>query len=327
MSKIFISYAKQDKVIARKIVSRLESGGISCWISPRDVKDTSNRNKETREAVRKCDTFIMILSKFSENSNDQKSLIIKAAEAEIPIIPIKVGALQDTLTMEYFLQTLEWVDIYGDGFETAYEVLIEIIDEIFDENPELSKNTIKPKHGNADNKTNRNYIIAAVAAVLIILTAFYIFKDNDKNKDPEETNVVKQDIVTNIPSDVSLSSSDKKLVGRWRVIDYQDTRIIPEADKEQTAKAIESIKRSGLLIFQANKVFRRIGFTKNEQSANWEFDEYGKKIFLRVGERTETMNLASFSDSLMTMTVQETVAEGQKKKPVSTRIVFKKIIN
>ncbi len=323
MSNIFISYAKQDKVIARKIVTRLESGGISCWIYPRNVKDSSNRTKETIEAVRKNDIFIIILSKFSENSKDQKAQIAKAIEAGIPIIPIKIGALMSSLTMDYFLQTLEWVDVYGDGFETAYEILLEIIDEIFDKDKSLKLNQTKDKITDSNNKKyNNNYIIAAVVTMIIaVAIIFYVFKND--NKKQVKNNILNQN--TQIDNDldkVSLSSSDKKLVGRWRILDYKDSRIIPEKDREQTEKAIEQTKKNGMLIFQANKVFRRLGFSNQEQNAMWEFSEYEKKIFLKVNDRTEIMHLASFSDSLMTMIIQEPIEK--EKQPITTKIIFKK---
>jgi len=33
-SKVFISYASQDKAVADTIVAALEHAGISCWIAP-----------------------------------------------------------------------------------------------------------------------------------------------------------------------------------------------------------------------------------------------------------------------------------------------------
>ena len=47
MKDICVSYSKTNKALAKKIVSKLESDGSSCWVAPRDYK------AEDEESVKK----------------------------------------------------------------------------------------------------------------------------------------------------------------------------------------------------------------------------------------------------------------------------------
>ena len=38
MKEICIIYHKDNKALAKKLVSKLESDGIACWVAPRDFK-------------------------------------------------------------------------------------------------------------------------------------------------------------------------------------------------------------------------------------------------------------------------------------------------
>jgi len=55
MKDICVAYSKANKSLAKKIVSKLESDNISCWVSPRDFKS------EDEESVKKVITESGIL--------------------------------------------------------------------------------------------------------------------------------------------------------------------------------------------------------------------------------------------------------------------------
>lgn len=323
MKEIFISYVKEDKTFARKLVSKLESGGYSCWISPRDIKDNTKKPEETKKAVENCEIFLLVLSKFSENSNELTRQINIAADEAIDIIPVKIGEISKSLTNEYFLHTLEWVDVYGDGFEDAYDILLEIVEEISeDSDTRIPVGEKKRKDEKSEVKLKKNQIIGIVVAVVIVISGIYIFNQRNNDKDSENTDN-NTEIIQNNTANVNLSESDKKLVGSWRIINYQDSRNIPDSEKQNI---LNNLKQNGLLIFNNNKTFQRIGFRKDRETGKWQFNETEKKILLKSNNKTGAMNLSSFTGTQMTMVVVEQVQDAVTKKltTVTTKITFQK---
>ncbi len=321
MKEIFISYVKEDKAFARKLVSKLESDGYSCWISPRDINDNTNKTNEIKEAVVNCEAFLLVLSKFSENSNELTEQIISAADEGVSVVPIKIGGISKSLPMQYFLHTLEWVDVYGDGFNDAYDILLEIIEEISEgSDVKIPVGERKRKAEKTELKLNKNQVIGIIVAIVIVISGIYFFNSGNEEEDNKDNNTeFTQDNIIN----TNLSESDKKLVGNWRIVDYQDDRNISDLEKNEILNAL---KQKGLLIFSSNKTFQRIGFSPQTETGTWQFNEAEKKIFLKSNNKTGSMNLSSFTENRMTMIVVEQIQHEVTKKlsTVTTKITFQK---
>ena len=55
MKDVFVSHSKEDKGIAKKLVSKLEASGISCYVRQRDIKSGNEK-----ELIADSNIFIMI---------------------------------------------------------------------------------------------------------------------------------------------------------------------------------------------------------------------------------------------------------------------------
>jgi len=325
MKDIFVSNSKDDKSLSKKLVSKLESVGYSCFVLPRD--ETSGKSDDL---IAGSKIFILILSESAENSKHVTEQLKIAVEQNCMIIPFKAGKIDNNLGMQYMLQELEWVDAYGDGFDEAYDVLLEIIEELTE--GKKTKSVIKKKPASKDDnfelKKSHLYGIIAVLAIALLYFAFYNNGSESENSISNQNNIA-QTNNTVIPDVVNeeLRNEEQKIVGSWKMTDYEDSRNMTEEERRQTEQNIEQMKARVLLTFNDDRSFVRLGFTQNAQKGYWEYDADKKKIYL-IPENTnqkEEINIINLTDNTMTFVVTESVeASPGKQEIVTTKLTFQK---
>lgn len=331
MNGIFVSYAKEDKGIAKKIVTQLETKGIACTIFPRDLKNTDNRKEETDKTIGESKAFIFLLSKFSENNHEFYQQLETAYDNDVYLIPVKVGSLSNNIGIKHLLHSVEWVDIHGDGFDDGFDILTEIIDEVFEGKTPVKKTVKKKNTSGKPVKINSNFIILGIVAIAAIIIVILVASpDNDDKKDNK--NYVEAQNTLTYETD-NLNESDKKLVGEWVVSDYFDNLPIPQSEKQAT---IDMVVGKAKIQFGSNKAFRRMGFSidprtgmSNVETGQWRFDETQKRITLVADNRTKkegVMQLSEFTENKMTMVVVEPYTDPQTNaiSNVTTKITFTK---
>ncbi len=329
MKDILIAYPAEDKKTAKILTQKLKETGYSCKMYPGGFQNKKQTEQEPKEILKNMGILVILYSDFTEKSTQISNLLPIAWDMDLKIIPFKTGKVRKTLSSEIFLHQFEWVDAYDDGFNTAFEILLEIISETYGgKAPKKQKN--KNKSGEAFDK-QKVYIIAAIVVVLLLVGLFVggVF-DGKKSATETTQRQVPQNKATVVQpgedltdkGDLNnLSENEKRLVGEWVVADYSDNQNISEAEKEINRKAIVG---KGRLIFNADKRFFRVGFTPDVQKAGWEFDLEKKRINLLIGDKKEAINLASFSDSSFTLLNTERSNSPGNTGSVTTRIVFKK---
>ncbi len=324
MKDIFVSNSKDDKSLSKKLVSKLESEGYSCYVLPRD-----ENSGKSDDLISKSKIFVLILSGGAENSKQVAEQLKSAVNHNCNIIPFKAGKIDDNLGMQYMLQELEWVDAYGDGFDEAYDILLEIIEELSD------GKKVKPiKKSSSDNngfelkKSHLYGIIAVLSLALIYFTVFNKSESENVLSDKNANNVVQTDN-TVVPDVVNekLKPEEQKIVGSWRMTGYEDSRNMTSEERRLTEQNIEQMKQSVLLTYNPDRSFVRIGFTPQAQKGYWEYDATKKKIYL-IPEGTnkkEEINIINLTDKEMTFVVTESVETSPgKTEIVTTKLTFEK---
>jgi len=328
MKDIFISYTKEDKAIARKLVSKLEADGYSCWITPRDSSNLDSE-KDFEQAIGNCKIFILMLSKFSENSTEIYSQLEKAVDNDKYIIPFKLDEIGSTLGLKYLLHTVEWVDAVGDGFTDAYEVLKEIIVEVFGGKiPE--KRTPKVVVISETKEIKKNSIIIGILGVLVLVFAFLYFTTDNSNK--TENNISNNANNVNIPNInneefEALTADELNFVGSWKIVDYADNRQMTEAERIQTLQSIENLKRNALVVFNGDRTFKRAGFAANVENGLWEYNSDKKQISLKSAASSQAgiLNILEFSETTLTIVVLDNIPNASGGiDQVTTKITMKK---
>jgi len=299
MKDICVVYSKTNKLIIKKLVSKLESDSISCWVSPRDF------NQDDIEAVKRnvLKSNILLLALNNETKNDKhiSNILEFALENELEIIPFVTSKIDFDLYSDYFFYQFSWVDAYEDEFDEAYEVLLEAIDE-------LSDDTHKRKLHKKKSKTNDNikwYI--AVAAVFLIVIGYFAF---DYYYEPE---IIKE--------------KKNILVGRWYLVNYTDNYRRRPQDSIKHVRQIEVMKKNVALTFKEDKTFERRGFTDEPQIGTWEIGENAKKlILLPLGTKVENiLNIETFKNNKLVFAITEKVATTKGDSiDINTKLTFSK---
>lgn len=109
---VFISYSSNDKLTADKICSFLETNGIRCWMTPRDVLPGSNWGESIIDAINGAKVMLLVFSANSNASNHIKREVERAVNRGNPVIPVRIEDVMPTKSLEYFISSQHWLDAY-----------------------------------------------------------------------------------------------------------------------------------------------------------------------------------------------------------------------
>jgi len=122
---VFISYRSEDKAAAERICACLERQSISCWIAPRDIPPGKEWATAIVEAIQSVRFFVVVLS---SNSNNTKQIAREAELADrqgLRIITFRVENVDPPPALSFFLGNLQWLDGFGDQFDSAVARLVD----------------------------------------------------------------------------------------------------------------------------------------------------------------------------------------------------------
>lgn len=154
---VFLSYEHHDLNNVIRICNLLESNGLTCWYSPRDV--VGDYASCIVEAIKKTKVFVLLLSRASSMSQHVLNEVQIAYEritkknGDIVILPLKLSNEDISLAMSYYINRMHWVEAEKQGLENA---LLELKNKIIAIcNPSYTNNTCVSRHENtyftADN--------------------------------------------------------------------------------------------------------------------------------------------------------------------------------
>jgi hypothetical protein len=111
---IFISHSSKDGKFARAICSALESRGLSCWISSRDVGPGESFMDAIVRAIGAAKVMVLVFSENANNSDEIKREIVLASNAKVTIIPVRVEDVAPKGAFAYQMATRQWIDLFED---------------------------------------------------------------------------------------------------------------------------------------------------------------------------------------------------------------------
>jgi hypothetical protein len=297
MKDICVVYLKDNKTLAKKLVSKLESDGISCAVAPRDFK--LEEKESLTETIENSKILLLIIDTKSATSKEQMDALEVALENELEVIPFVVEKIESNLYSEHFFYTFSWVDAYEDSFEDAYEVLIDAYEELSGENAGIKKK--KPGTKSSKQKTDNKVIVYGVIAVIAVIIGYFVYDS------------------------FSTSEQSQTLVGQWRLSHYQDNlRRTPQDSILFVTQTIPTIKRNALLIFNDDNTFERRGFSPEPQIGKWRLNDEGTILFLEphgAQAQTDQLNIEGLSENSFTIVVDEMMPDSTR---AHTRLTFSK---
>jgi hypothetical protein len=124
---IFISHSTRDRVFVERIVGILHRHGIACWYAPTAILGAQQWQDEIGRALGRCNWFLLVLSKNSQESKWVERELAYALEDDRyneHIVSV-VKTPGDYRSLSWTLSSLQRVDFSGD-FDDACARLLRI---------------------------------------------------------------------------------------------------------------------------------------------------------------------------------------------------------
>jgi adenylate cyclase len=109
MSDIFISYSRKDSEQALALAERLRSEGMGVWIDQHGIEGAEQWATEIVEGIRACNTFIILLSQSSIESENVLRELSLASEKRKRVLPVDIEPTVLPSSFEYPLAGLQRV--------------------------------------------------------------------------------------------------------------------------------------------------------------------------------------------------------------------------
>ena len=113
-SHIFICFSSKDEAVAREVIEFLESEGIACWVSFRDVPAGQNYQENIVHAIEAAWGIVFLFSEHSSKSGEIKKELAIGGSIDVPVFPLRLSPIAPTGALRYELATRQWIDIFPD---------------------------------------------------------------------------------------------------------------------------------------------------------------------------------------------------------------------
>lgn len=108
---VFVSYSSQSSELAMGVVEHLERGGVHCWVAPRDLAPGGEWAEGIIEGIESCSLFLLILCEQANGSPQVLREVERAVSKKVPIIPLMIGKISLSKSLEYFVSTHHWLQV------------------------------------------------------------------------------------------------------------------------------------------------------------------------------------------------------------------------
>jgi len=133
LHQVFISYAKEDRDVARRLREALNEAGVNVWIDSVNLSPGCDWNLSIREAIHSSRYFLAVLSPNSVSKRGYVQRELKTAidlldempPDEVFIIPVRTQPCEPRYEV---LGKLHWLDLYP-SFDDAIERLLAVVNE------------------------------------------------------------------------------------------------------------------------------------------------------------------------------------------------------
>ena len=172
--QLFICHSSQDKKIAEKLITELESNGFNCWISSRDIDAGEDWAECIYSAISNSMALILM---YTDNVNDSwqiRNELDIATNLKIPIVPLLFEKTPIAKGLKYFTNSHQWLDCTTKKIKTP---------EILSSLGKLANRTDliceKPK------KKKSAWVVSVLSAVFLLLLVFSFHHLTTEKPEPD----------------------------------------------------------------------------------------------------------------------------------------------
>lgn len=126
---VFISYSSKDYETVKKIVAKLESNNIDCWIAPRNIKAGEKFASAIVNGITKSCVVLLIFSERANTSEHIENEIDLAFGKSKIIIPFRIEDVPMKDELKYYVSKTQWIDGFPD-FESKIDYLSKKISDV-----------------------------------------------------------------------------------------------------------------------------------------------------------------------------------------------------
>ena len=168
-SPVFVSYATADRKQALSICKAVESGGIPCWISARDVAPGENYQEAIVRSIRNARAIVLVFSRAANNSDEIKKELSLASRYRVPVIALRIEDVEPIDAFAYELATRQWIDAFED-WDRSIDTLVSRIGQLSGAEPAASL-IASPTLRRTTRFSLRPVTLAAAAGLLLLVIA------------------------------------------------------------------------------------------------------------------------------------------------------------
>jgi tetratricopeptide (TPR) repeat protein len=127
--RVFVSYATADRKRALSVCKEIESRGIRCWISTRDVAPGENYQEAIVHSIRNARAVVLVFSEAANCSDEIKKELSLASRYRVPVMTLRIEDVEPSDAFAYELSTRQWIDAF-DRWDKSIDSLVRQIAEI-----------------------------------------------------------------------------------------------------------------------------------------------------------------------------------------------------
>lgn len=172
---IFVSYSSKDDKRVRKLIDHLESAGVKCWISCRDIDPGDDWAETIYDGIANSAGMILFFSSNVNRSRQIRNELDIATNLGITILPVKLEDIPVSKGVRYFTNSHQWLNAV-DGSREAMDRLLESAARLLGR--EVS---ILPAEGLSEDKPAKSFrvwLFPVIIVAVIVIAALYIFRSD-----------------------------------------------------------------------------------------------------------------------------------------------------
>jgi hypothetical protein len=132
MSSVFISYAREDQAVVRRLHGALHEFGHEAWVDWEGIPPSAVWMAEIRKAIEAADAFVFVISPDSLSSGACREEIAHAASVNKRLVPV-VHREADGVPVPEPLSALNWIFLRDDEeFEAGIDALLRALETDLD---------------------------------------------------------------------------------------------------------------------------------------------------------------------------------------------------
>ncbi|MBD3278466.1 MAG: TIR domain-containing protein [Candidatus Aegiribacteria sp.] len=163
---VFVSHSSKDGEKVRRVVEFLESSGVKCWVSYRDIPPGADWAETIYDAIAGASAMVFLHSANVNKSRQIRNELDIATNLDIPLIPLKLEQVQPSKGVRYFTNSHQWLDATQDWTKASHRLIESIGQSMGTELTPVSASTTFRK--------KKSRLIPVLGIFLVLLVSAYI---------------------------------------------------------------------------------------------------------------------------------------------------------